>query len=384
MMNQQRWLSQNFFMFFITWGVFLPYWTGWLVQAKGLSVPEASLIMGFGLVARGVSTLFAFPFVSKFWSGQRVLLILTIGSLIATLLYIPTSSFSMLFVVTVLFSAVYPALLPAVESAATILIQQGNIHYGKSRKYGSIGFVISVLIISMVTGYFGEQAILWSMIAGLCLMLVMCLQPAPAVLLTKPIAKDRKKSLSMRDLWQVRSFPIVLLVVVLLQGAHASYYNYGFIYLQDLGVNNYSIGLILNIAVIFEILYFAKADHLFQGWKPSSLFIVVAVGSSLRWVLIFLFPNVWIFMLSQSLHAVSFGIAHFAFIQYITKNLPTKQIPNAQGVYSAVALSFSTAVLTLLGGYLYEVSPGLSFLGMILFTVPVLFLLIVTRKHYEY
>ena len=166
-MNHQRWLSQNFFIFFITWGVFLPYWTGWLVQAKGLSVQEASLIMGFGLVARGISTLFAFPLASKFWSSQRVILILTIGSLIATILYLPATSFIMLFAVTILFSAIYPSLLPAVESTAGALMQQKNVHYGKSRSYGSIGFVVSVLIISMLTGYFGEQAILWSMIAGL-------------------------------------------------------------------------------------------------------------------------------------------------------------------------------------------------------------------------
>ena len=384
MMNHQRWLSQYFFIFFITWGVFLPYWTGWLVQAKGLSVQEASLIMGFGLVARGISTLFAFPLASKFWSSQRVILILTIGSLIATILYLPATSFTMLFAVTILFSAIYPSLLPAVESTAGALMQQKNVHYGKSRSYGSIGFVVSVLIISMLTGYFGEQAILWSMIAGLFLMLIMCFQPAPAILHDKPMAKDRKESLSMRGLWNVKSFPIVLLVVILIQGAHASYYNYGYIYLQDLGVSNYFIGLIINIAVLFEILYFAKADHLFKNWKPSSLLILAALGSTLRWVIVYLFPNVWIFMVSQSLHAFSFGIAHIAFIQYITKNLPRQQIPNAQGVYSAIALSLGTAVLTLIGGYLYEVSPGLAFLGMTVCTVPAMLILLMTRKNYDY
>ena len=132
-MNNQRWLSQNFFVFFITWGIFLPYWTGWLVQAKGLNVTEASLIMGIGLVARGASTLFAFPLASKYWSSQAVILIFTASSLLATILYIPSSSFGALFVVTILFSAVYPALLPAFDSAAGSLVQQGGIHYGKSR-----------------------------------------------------------------------------------------------------------------------------------------------------------------------------------------------------------------------------------------------------------
>ena len=51
-MNNQRWLSMSFLAFFFTWGVFLPYWTGWLTIEKGLSVTTASFIMGLGMVAR--------------------------------------------------------------------------------------------------------------------------------------------------------------------------------------------------------------------------------------------------------------------------------------------------------------------------------------------
>lgn len=383
-LSNQRWMSLNFFVFFLTWGIFLPYWTGWLVQGKGISVTEASIIMGFGLVARGVSSLFVFPLASKFFSSQTVIFLLTASSLVAAILYIPSSSFVTLFVITLFFSAVFPPLLPAIESAAGNLVQQGDVNYGKSRSYGSIGFIVSVLIISMVTGYFGESAILSSMVIGLCFMLCMHLLPTPAILATKPKGKDRKDSLSFKSLWQIKSFPIVLLSVILLQGAHASYYNYGYIYLQDLGVNPFYIGIIINIAVIFEIIYFLKADHMFTNWKPSSLLILAALGSTLRWLLVFLFPNVWIFMLSQSLHALSFGVAHYAFMLYITKNLPKQQIPNAQGIYSAFALSFSTAVLTLIGGFLYEISPTLSFLSMIICTIPAILILLVTRQKYQY
>ena len=124
--------------------------------------------MGFGLVARGVSTMFVFPIASKYMSSQAVVFMLTIISLIVTVLYIPVTSFGMLFVVTILFNAVYPTLLPAIESTASSLVQQSGVNYGKSRSYGSLGFIISVLIISMLTGYFGEGAILWSMMVGDC------------------------------------------------------------------------------------------------------------------------------------------------------------------------------------------------------------------------
>ena len=382
-MNNQRWLAKNFFMFFITWGIFLPYWTGWLINDKGLTVSEASIIMGFGLVARAISTMFIFPFVSKVMSNKNVLIFFTASSLIVTLLYIPINSFGGLFLMTLLFSAFYPALLPAVESSASTLMQHGSIHYGKARSLGSFGFVVAVLIISMISGMYGEQMILWMMILGLAALLIIQFMPAPQVLSLVPV-KENGKTLSMKGLFEVKSFIIVLFVVILLQGAHASYYNYGYIYLQDLNVNPFYIGMILNVAVIFEVLYFYKADTILTKWKPSSLLLVAAIGSSIRWILVYAFPNMPMFIISQALHALSFAMAHYAFIRYISKALPQEQIPNAQGIYSALAMSLSAAILTLLCGALYEIEPGLAFLGMIICTVPAILLILLTKKRFNY
>ena len=382
-MNNQRWLAKNFFMFFVTWGIFIAYWTGWLINEKALTVSEASIIMGFGLVARAISTMFIFPYVSKILSNKRVLIFFTAASLIVALLYIPIESFSGLFIMTMLFSAFYPALLPAVESSASTLMQHGKLHYGKARSLGSLGYVVSVLILSMLTGFYGEQMILWMMILGLAALLMIQFMPAPQVL-TLPPRKEEIKSLSLKELIKYKSFIVVLLVVILLQGAHASYYNYGYIYLQDLNVNPFYIGMILNVAVLFEILYFLKADSFLTKWKPSSLLLLAAIGSTLRWVLVYLVPNIAVFIVSQALHALSFAMAHYAFVQFITKTLPKEQIPNAQGMYSALAMSLSAALLTLLGGALYEIEPGLAFLGMIIFTVPAIFLIVFTKKRFDY
>jgi len=384
-MNDQRWLSQNFFFFFFTWGVYLQYWSGWLSEAKGLSVSQVSLIMGFGLVARAISTMFVFPFASKYLSAKKLTQFLVISALIATIVYIPFNHFIALFIITMIFSLFYPSLLPAIESSASTLVQQGKVHYGKSRSYGSISFVISVFILSIIVGYLGEDAILWCMITYLVIMLVLQALPAPEVLKLKPTVEDRSQKFSMSSLWKIKGFPVVMILAILLQGSLASYYNYSYIYLQKyLEVNTFYIGIILNVAVIFEILFFLKVDHLFSKWKTSSLFLLAAAGSTLRWIMIFAFPNVWVFILSQTLHALAFAMAHYAFVQYITRNLPKQQLSNAQGLYSALAMSLSAAVLTLFGGYLYEITPGLAFLGMIVVTVPAIIIILVTRKHYGY
>ncbi len=379
-MNIQRWMSRQFFTFFMTWGIFLPYWTGWLINAKGMTVSQASLIMSLGLLARGLSTLLAFPYLSGKFSSKTLLNGMGIATLISILCYIPANSFTSLLVITLLFHFCYPALMPALDSAAGILVQHNQLkHYGKSRSWGSIGFVIAGLILTVFTGALGDQVILWMMLLGTMVLVYLSLLRAPDVLTEKPKV-DKTKQGGMLKLFTIKHFALVLLVVILLQAAHASYYNYGYIYLQELHAPKYLIGVIINIAVIAEIIFFSRADKAFHKFSVGSLLALAALGSTIRWILLFAFPNVIVFCLAQTLHAFSFAMGHYAFMKYLIKNIPHEQIPKAQGIYSALALSWSTAVFTIFGGYLYEIEPRYAFIGMIVCTVPAMMLALVYRK----
>ena len=383
-MNNQKWLSLNFFAFFFTWGIFLPYWTGWLTNEKALSVSAASIVMGAGMIARSLSTLLFFPLMTRLLPLGRLMQGLAIASVALMALYIPSNSYVPLLIITAAFSFVYSNILPSMESGATVLMQTDGIHYGKSRSWGSIGYTVALLIVGAATALWQEKAILWIMLAGLLFMAFTQSAASPAPLRIVPKPKNALASSTVKELLKSKTFLVILLASILLQGAHAAYYSYGFIYLQDIGVNSFYIGIILNVAILFEIIFFAKADNLFDKWSVSSMFLLAGAGSTLRWILIFAFPSVWMFIASQALHALSFGVAHFAFIRYIFKELKPHHIPAAQGMYAALAMSLSVALLTIASGFLYEFSPGLAFLGMISFSVPAILLVLLTRRKYQY
>lgn len=379
-MNTQRWMGTRFFSFFLTWGIFLPYWSGWLIYAKGVTVSEASLIMSLGLVARGLSTLFAFPYFSERISSKALLNIAGIGTLVAILCYIPTNSFAGLLAITIVLHIFYPTLMPALDSAASVLMQHNQLrHYGKSRQWGSIGFVFIGVILTFFTGKFGDEVIFWALLIGIIGLVGLNFLNAPDILSKKPQV-DHTQKVSMIQLFRIKHFPIVLIIVILLQAAHATYYNYGYIFLQDIDAPIYLIGMIINIAVIAEIIFFAIADKSFNKFSTGSLLTLSAIGSSVRWILVFAFPNVIVFCLAQILHAFSFAMAHYAFMKYLTNNIPHAFISRAQGMYSAFALSWSTAVFTVLGGYLYEIEPRLAFIGMIVCSLPAMVIAIVYRR----
>lgn len=378
-MNTQRWMSSQFFSFFMTWGVFLPYWTGWMIHAKGLTVSQASLIMSLGLVARGLSTLIAFPYFSEKFSSKTLLNGMAIGTIISLLGYIPASSFASLLFVTMLLNFFYPALMPALDSAAGTLVQNKQLRdYGKSRSWGSIGFVVTGIILSLFTGAMGDEVILWAFLLGTLIFLFLGFMHSPVVLSEKP-KMDRIKKEGMMSLFRIKHFGIVLVIVILLQAAHASYYSYGYIFLQEIDAPKYMTGLILNIAVIAEIIFFSIADIRFKRFSVGSLLALAALGSTIRWLLIFSFPNVIGFSIAQTLHACSFAMGHYAFMKYLIKNIPHAQIPKAQGMYSALALSWSTAIFTFFGGYLYEIEPRYAFIGMIICSIPSMLFALIYR-----
>lgn len=378
-MNVQQWMSVRFFLFFMGWGIFLPYWTGYLVDGKGLSVEQASIMMSIGLIMRGISTVTLYPLMKKTASDLRVLQWVSTAALVLACSYIPAQGYVALLLVTALFNFFFPMLMPALDATAGSLTQHSNLRYAKARSYGSMGFICMVLIISMLSGAFGDQLFLIGMIVVLAAFTALTWTKAPESVRLAP--EPTTDPASFPKLFQVRYFPLVLLLAILLQGAHAAYYNYGYLYLQELGVLKYYIGMIINVSVLFEIALFTYADRLFKKWTPGMMFALAALGSTIRWCLIYLFPNVGMFIASQLFHSLSFALAHYAFMRFITLHVPTHYLPTAQGLYATFAQSFATALMTFFATYLYTMSMPLAFLGMIVFTIPAFFIaLYIGRK----
>jgi MFS transporter, PPP family, 3-phenylpropionic acid transporter len=381
-MNTHRWMSSHFFTFYMTWGIFLPYWTGWMIHTKGISISQASLIMSLGLVARGLFTIVVFPYLSEKSSSKSLINGMAIGTVAAILCSIPANNFTSLLVVTILLNFFYPTLMPILDSAAGVLMQNQQLrHYGKSRSWGSIGFVLAGMVLTVFIGALGDSVILWALLLGALIFAGLGFMRAPAVLLEKAHPKLPKND-SMLKLFHIKHFGLVLVIVIFLQAAHASYYSYGYLFLQDIHAPKYLIGVIINIAVIAEIIFFSIADRHFHQFSVGTLLGVAALGSTVRWLLVFSFPNVFVFCIAQTLHSCSFAMGHYAFMKYLSKNLKQAQIPKAQGMYSALALSWSTAVFTFFGGFLYEIEPRYAFAGMIVCTIPSMLLALVYR-HFE-
>ncbi|MFB0996738.1 MAG: TonB-dependent receptor plug domain-containing protein, partial [Porticoccaceae bacterium] len=63
-----------------------------------------------------------------------------------------------------------------------------GVHYGKSRQWGSIGFVSVGIVLTMLTGKFGDEIIFWALFLGFMVFVYLGFAKAPSILSTKPQA----------------------------------------------------------------------------------------------------------------------------------------------------------------------------------------------------
>jgi len=349
----------------------MPYWTGWLVDSKGLSIQAASAVIGAGFISRSISTLVVFPAFCRHRSIAFLLRVFPIISTILLFFFLPFSSANILIAVMVIFTIIYPLILPLMESTGTMMVKADGIHYGKSRRWGSIGYTVALIVVGIITSIISDHAIFYIMAFGMLGMLAATNLKSPPSIRKKIGGKTGSSYLG---LLKSKRFMLGLIIAILLQGTHASYNNYGFLYLQDLHVSKFYIGFILNIAVLAEIVFFSVADRLFRKASTPAMFIIASIACMIRWLIIFAFPHAIVFIVMQLFHSLTFGLTHYTFIRLINEELNQQDIPAAQAVYTSLGMGFIVGIFTYIGGFLYSNSPGLAFGGMSLVALPCIFI----------
>ncbi|MGE7877921.1 MFS transporter [Peribacillus muralis] len=58
-------------------------------------------------------------------------------------------------------------------------------------------------------------------------------------------------------------------------------------------------------------------------------------ASIIKWLLLDYFNSILVFIFSQFLHSITFGLTQFAFVKYLDEHVENKYFPFAHGIYAA-------------------------------------------------
>ncbi len=370
------WVSVYFFGFFFIYSYFLPFWSPWL-DSRGVNSEQIGLILGGSLGVRCLTNLLVATRLKNLKHLVLVLRGLLVGMLISSIILLFCgSTVWLLALMTMIFSVFMAPAMPLSDVLAIRYASDRQLDYGKSRLWGSIGFLIGTAVSGYVIDSAGPDAILWMVIAGLtCTFLYSLKTPTPRINIQETGASVMQwpmmKVLSDREvLW-------LLLVTSIIHGSHSAYYGFSVLFWQQQGVETHLIGYLWAFGVLAEIILFNYSWWLVKQFSVRALFIIAATGVVFRWSILGSVAQFELLMISQALHAMTFGVCHVAVTQFIQSKPQQMAVP-LQSIYNAVPVSAAVAVMTAVTGFYFDEMQANVFYGMA--GMGVIALLICLRK----
>jgi MFS transporter, PPP family, 3-phenylpropionic acid transporter len=346
-------MSAFYLCFFAVLGGLAPYW--------GLYLDN----LGFSAVQIGqlIAILHATKIVApNVWgwiadrSGQRMPVV-RLGAFVAMLGFTGVllgSGFWWLALVIVVFSFFWNAALPQFEANTMNHLGHQAHRYSRVRLWGSVGFILAVLVFGELIDRLGVSVLPW-------LMLPVFLALWLAAQFT-PQAAQHVRDAPHEPILRVILSPAVLGLFVacfLMQATHGPYYAFFSIYLESHGYSGTAIGALWALGVIAEILLFLVMHRLLPAFGPKALMTVAILLTGLRWVLIGALPEVLpVLVFAQGLHAASFGVYHAVGIYMINRYFVGRNQGRGQALYSSITFGAGVAVGSLVAGLLWDVIGG--------------------------
>ncbi len=280
------------------------------------------------------------PFINQkyFKITQNIIRFSSIIFLISSILfvlYIKNYYLSLLFFFIVGLS--FSLLLPFVENIAIHLF--GKEKYGHSRLFGSIGFIITTLLIPYIQDYINT---LYFMIGLNTLIMFFIFF----------INDNSKNENILEKPFSLSDFTYIWLALFFMQLSFGGFYNFYTIYELEHGFSLNTITLLFSFGVLCEVLIFIFQKQILSK-KNLIFFIKISIFATIiRWLLIHFFPdNLSIMYFSQSLHAFSFALFHSSIAIHLF-NIYKKNALSQQFL-GGIGYGIGAFLGSIIAGYLY-------------------------------
>lgn len=357
-------LSAFYGALFLVYGAHVPYFPVWL-DGRALSASDISYIVAAPFFLRLAVTPLLAVFADRHQAHRRMIVLLAWAALGLALALSQMRGFWPVFLLAVPFAIAITSIMPLTETLAVSRVRAEGLDYGRVRLWGSLTFVIMGLVGGILVQHFGGSVGVWLLIFGAVLTVVAAhllpgLNPvsAPSQVPHPPLARGDVMALVGNPL-----FLIFLVSVGCTQASHATFYTFGALHWQALGISSSSIGVMWAIAVLAEVALFAWSRQVIARFGPVELLIAGALAAVIRWIVMSLDPPLAILMPLQLLHALTYGATHVAAIHFIARAVPESAAGTAQALYASVAAGVIMGAATLVSGPLFAAYGGGAYLA---------------------
>ena len=320
----------------------------------GLSLFQIGLLVACLSLSSVTAPLWTLRLTSHGISPQKLLLTFTTLSLVSFSPFLIFTSFWPIFGSVAVTLFLLTAALTLVDGAALRADIAGELHYGHTRIWGSIGFVVvTTLLGSLVFKY--SLAVV-PFVAASCLLGVVLgafvvrhyLKP------TSDRSRRTKHEVDSRADNQLAPTPknrTLLGAGIFLHWASiaimASYLSLQF---KSLDWSSATISAAWNVAIMAEILALFTFHRIEQFFKLKTILSLSLFAATLRWSIVAASTDLPLLFFAQFLQAGTFALFHIAAIKLLFCALPPQQRGHTQPFYQLVGPGLGAIAGSVLGG----------------------------------
>ncbi len=332
-------MSTYQFMFWFSYGVYLPFRGLWL-EKLGISDADVGMLVGFGLAARCVINFTLTPFFHKVghlipflrWSMFLSLL----GFIAFIWLGTITPSFWTLALLLVIFNLAIGPAVAISDAISNHYARDNRLDYGYTRLWGAVALTVASACMGWVIQHFGVSAVPVMGAVGLGATFIGTLMK-PSVPMVCHHNEEEKKPNIFKVLCCKETL-VFLLVASLLEGSHGGYYFFSTVYWAEKGLDSDTIGYLWSLSTISVIVFYLLSRKVFSSWKVSTLFKLAAVAVVLRWGLMAVSTDLPVLIFCQILHGITFSGTILSSVRYVAEKTENTTTSHYNLLYHAILL----------------------------------------------
>jgi PPP family 3-phenylpropionic acid transporter len=340
-------VAAQYFTYFGVLGIYLPFFNLYCYHL-GFNGAQIGLISGIRYVALVVFPLIWGAVADRYRKRRAIYLTCTIASTLVWTLLLFTRDFPVMLAVIAAYGVFYAPIISFLEAIALDTLGDSKGRYGRLRAWGSVSFIIVVLLMGQLTERFSVSLVVPLILAG------SMTQGALAFFIRSDMAGPR--STQFRDAFGFLSRPTVLFLLAgfLMLFSHGTYYGFFSIHLEELGLGKPFIGSAWAVAVLAEIVVMVNSQRIFSRFSLESVLITAFVTAAVRWAVLGVTGHPAVILASQTLHAVSYAAFHMASILYIDRQASGSVKTMGQAINNSLSYGLGLMAGFLVNGALYD------------------------------
>jgi PPP family 3-phenylpropionic acid transporter len=332
----------------------LPYWRLasfylFYFALLGATAPYMALYFShLGFSAARIGELVAIPMLMRCiapniwgWLGDytgRRLAIVRFGALCGLAcfsLILVDKSYAWLAMVMALYAFFWHAVLPQFEVITLTHLQGQTSRYSQIRLWGSIGFILSVVMLGRMLEWFSLDYYPQLLLLILLGIIASSWWVPNAQRVVSGVREAGEGFLRQLIRPGVLAFYVS---VALIQLSHGPYYTFLTLHLEHLGYTRSLIGMLWALGVVAEVLMFMAMSRVLQRFSVRQVLVASFAIAALRWLLLGrLADHLAILIVAQLMHAATFGSFHAAAVHYVQRSFGPRQQGQGQALYAALS-----------------------------------------------